>query len=39
MGDLFWKGVKGVPQGLKPSDAAAQYGTAKPVPFVKRVFP
>jgi hypothetical protein len=39
MGDLVWKARKGVPQGLKPSYAAALYGTAKPVPFVKRVFP
>jgi hypothetical protein len=39
MGDLLWKAREGVPQGLKPSYPAAQYGTAKPVPFVKCVFP
>jgi hypothetical protein len=39
MGDLVGKAGKGVPQGLKPSYAAVLYGTAKPVPFVQRVFP
>jgi hypothetical protein len=38
MGDLVWKGRKGVPQGLKPSYAATLYGTAKPVPFVRVFF-
>ena len=37
MGDLVWKAWKGVPQGLKPSYAAALYGTAKPVLFVQRL--
>jgi len=30
-------GRKAIPQGLKPSYAAAQYGTAKPVPVVQPV--
>jgi hypothetical protein len=39
MGNLVWKARKSVPQWLKPSYAAAPKGTAKPVPFVHRIFP
>jgi hypothetical protein len=34
MGDLVREPQEGVPQGLKPSYAAAQFGTAKAMPFV-----